>query len=459
MRSVLTAGVRHCITATLSVFLIACGGEETKTVTVTDTTTITEHNNTPRAVVTGPTRVNEETNIVLDGSTSFDLDGTVISWQWSQVDNGAATAMITGELSDTATVTTPDISIAENIEIQLTVVDDKGASDTVFHTITVLPVFAYNACTADDVTGIAASGTFTISKAEHLLALCDGEVLVANAALSRIDRMHLASGTVTDYYQLTAAPGQMAFDTQRGIVYAAMTGASHIARLNLNTDSVDYIDIAGIASGIAVRETNGIYVALDRAVDQLYWYDANDLEHGPWPIQGTLITYNNSSAEIIAAPLGSSPIRPVRYGFDVAGDLEQRETLDDAGGNGKQIRISPDNNHLVIIAGGGNGASYSVFDFNPAMLTSTYGEFDTGAYPTGADFSANSGIFATSNGKSVMAFRVADHTEIVRHQLPLCNYGSIKGTYVSRGGNLLMALQACEFGGTTTKLHFYKLPR
>lgn len=458
MRPILKTGVRYCATAALSILLVSCGGEETKTVTVTDITTVTEHNNIPRAAITGPSRANEQTDIVLDGSSSFDLDGAVISWQWSQVENGGAVAVIAGAISNTATITTPNISIAEDIEIQLTVVDDKGASDTASHTVTVHPVFAYNACTTDDVTAVAASGVITIDKAEHLLALCDGEILIANATLNRIDRMDLATGSVTDYHTLSSAPGKMALDAQRGIVYAVLSGASRIARLNLNTDTVDYIDVAGAAHDIAVREANGIYITLDLPIDQLYWYDADGTEYGPWPIQGNMIAYNNNSHEIIAAPRGSSPSRPARYGFDSAGDLEQRERLDDGGDNVRVIRMSPDNNHVAIVAGGGNGASYTIFDFNPAMLSSTYGEFDTGAYPTGADFTADSSILATSNGSSVMAFNVANHTEIVRHAIPVCDYKKLKGTYISRGGRLLMVLQSCEFYGTITKIHFFKMP-
>ena len=67
----------------------------------------------------------------LDGSASYDLDGTIVDYEWALIDivNGSVTIPGTGP---TRTVTLPDA----NANYILTVTDDQGATDTDAVTIT-----------------------------------------------------------------------------------------------------------------------------------------------------------------------------------------------------------------------------------------------------------------------------------------------------------------------------------
>ncbi|HEX4375228.1 MAG TPA: PKD domain-containing protein, partial [Puia sp.] len=70
----------------------------------------------------------------LDGSASFDPDGTIASYTWTQI-SGSSTATITG-----GTTATPTVSalVAGRYTFQLTVMDNSGASSTATVRITVV---------------------------------------------------------------------------------------------------------------------------------------------------------------------------------------------------------------------------------------------------------------------------------------------------------------------------------
>ena len=101
---------------------------------------------------------------------------------------------------------------------------------------------------------------------------------------------------------------------------------------------------------------------------------------------------------IFTANNGISPA--TIYKYSVAGDVISEVQILRTGGNGRKITISPDNRHVVLPCGGGNGAGYTIYDFDPIDLENYFGEWDVGAYPMAAAFSPDSNLFYGTNGSA-----------------------------------------------------------
>lgn len=70
----------------------------------------------------------EEVVVRLDGSASSDSDGAIASRTWNQVGGGPIT--LSGTAVESPTFNTPNNSAGESLAFELTVIDDRGASDT-----------------------------------------------------------------------------------------------------------------------------------------------------------------------------------------------------------------------------------------------------------------------------------------------------------------------------------------
>jgi len=74
----------------------------------------------------GPTSIDSTASTTLDGSASYDPDGSIVSYTWTQV-SGPSTATLTG--SNTAIVGVSDLIVGQYV-FQLTVVDNSGSSSS-----------------------------------------------------------------------------------------------------------------------------------------------------------------------------------------------------------------------------------------------------------------------------------------------------------------------------------------
>ncbi len=85
----------------------------------------------------GDQSVSSAQSVSLAGSGS-DADGSIVSWQWSQLAGSSVT--LSGATSASATFTAPTVTVSEVLSFQLTVTDDDGASASDSVSVTVNPL-------------------------------------------------------------------------------------------------------------------------------------------------------------------------------------------------------------------------------------------------------------------------------------------------------------------------------
>ena len=97
----------------------------------------------PSANVSDDFSAEENTEVSLDGSTSTDSDGTIISYLWEQ-NGGGISVTLTGANNAIATFIAPDVAINEILNFQLTVTDNDGATTSNSIAVTITPTLAGN---------------------------------------------------------------------------------------------------------------------------------------------------------------------------------------------------------------------------------------------------------------------------------------------------------------------------
>ncbi|HYX38332.1 MAG TPA: hypothetical protein VE954_34960 [Oligoflexus sp.] len=135
-----------------------------------------------------------------------------------------------------------------------------------------------------------------------------------------------------------------------------------------------------------------------------------------------------------------------RYSFDEATlELTAQERV--RAGNVSVLVLSPDGSQLAAPAGGGNGNGYSVFDFNSGNLNEKNGEWNVGAYPSGAAFFTKKDLFAALNHDAVKIFHKTTHALINEIKLDKseCGYSNSLGMSVSRQEDLVFVSSQCGF--------------
>jgi hypothetical protein len=99
-------------------------------------------NQEPVAIANATKRVLPGSKAVLDGSSSHDTDGSIVSYQWKQKNNGSPIVELLNADSVSAQFVAPETDKKEELAFELTVRDDGGAqnSDVVDVTLLLEPI-------------------------------------------------------------------------------------------------------------------------------------------------------------------------------------------------------------------------------------------------------------------------------------------------------------------------------
>ncbi|MFB5607561.1 MAG: hypothetical protein ACE5RG_05605 [Candidatus Nitrosomaritimum yanchengensis] len=93
------------------------------------TTDTTPNNILPIADAGTNQTVNEFANVILDGSSSTDMDGTIISYNWTQISGPANVTLIDADKAE-ASFTAPDVDGTGIFEFLLAVIDNSSGTST-----------------------------------------------------------------------------------------------------------------------------------------------------------------------------------------------------------------------------------------------------------------------------------------------------------------------------------------
>ena len=231
-------------------------------------------NDSPTADPAGPYGVDEGSTVLLDGSGSFDSDGTIEAYDWSPAGN-----------LDDATLAQPTFTGTDDdiVTMTLTVTDDGGATDAAGTTVTVnnvaptveagvdQTVLVNSTVTLDPAT-FADPGTLDTHTAE--IDWGDGTADLGTTGASTVDGSHsyTAVGTYTVTVTVTDDDGGVGTDT---LTVEVITGNPPVARI-VAPDIVD--EGSSIAlNGLRSRDFDGGIVSW-------LWSPADNLNDPTLPI-------------------------------------------------------------------------------------------------------------------------------------------------------------------------------
>lgn len=415
----------------------------------------------PDARITGPSNAVSGAAVELDGNMSVNLNGQIISWYWQQI-SGTHTVTLSADDAASIEFTAPFAIEEAAYKFQLTVTDDNGETGTDQFTVNVSPLVVCPVCaTGGNAAELKFGNRIKAEKLGSFTAIAGGTAYVANQDSSLIMEFDLASGQITNAYDMNAVPTEIEYLPAENSLYVAQADASEIARINLDTQLVDFIPTSGEALSMS-SSASGVYytVAKPGLGFEVFSVDSNltPVSHGI--VDADFISYNANRDELIAVRTGLSPASVYRFGFDASRNLVEQQKTTGLGGNARSTSVSGDGQHLAVAAGSGNGAGYTIHDLDPADF-SMAGEWDTKPYPRWVEFTAASDFVLASNDEELIIFDTSSHIEKLRMTLPACtaSYEALEQVGISADDEYVFVKQVCGFDRDQTQLYYFKLPQ
>ncbi len=293
---------------------------------------------------------------------------------------------------------------------------------------------------------MAVTGSYGIPNSASIIPLCSGWIIYANRVSNTVSEVNVVTGQTGNSYQLSATPELLIFDQADGWVYATLSGADSLAQVNLNTGNVTYISLPAPAVDGAVANSGYLFVSLDSSTDSLMYVNGStattvtalSISIG----DDSLLGYDKTGNYLYVLPAGCSGCSAVQYSFNAATTALGSPVTGYTTGNGEEVDVSPDNNHVAFVDGGGNGSGYSIDDYNSSNIQSSSGSWNTGAYPNSAGFSPNSQELVATNDTDLEVFSVATHAVTESWQgFTQASYYWMTEARFSRGGGMFFGLE------------------
>jgi cysteine-rich repeat protein len=306
-------------------------------------------------------------------------------------------------------------------------------------------------CGADVTAGLPASGTMLIPPARDFVALCNGRVLLADRGTSRISMINVPRRTIEAIFPLSSPPERLALDFTTGMVFATLPAINSLAVLDLAQNQIRTIALTGTPFALAVGPQGIVFVSGTGGIErQLMIVDVN---------QGTvlrtilgsnemLLAYDSLRSQLVTAEAGICSGSMTTFAFDrIQLTLTQTQARNQSGCNCAELRLAPDNQHLALSCGGGNGyTDYSLYDFDPASISAPMPpRWSVGNYPSSADFSISGGRVVTTNRFDLQVFSVATYALLQTTPGPQPCASELSRVGYSRGGGIVFGLSDCGF--------------
>jgi len=295
----------------------------------------------------------------------------------------------------------------------------------------------FSVCPGNPSDAFSATGTDTYGNGvSSFIPLCNGWVLIGDYNNNQIILRDVINGITERTYQLTTAPVHMALDKANTMLYVTHGITNFITRINLATGEMLPLLAPG-AESVAVSQPGELFVQSSAGV---LIYDSNSslLQTTLTGIIGNQIQYNDATDRLITSFNN--------YFYDRTNLSLTLQGPSSGGGSGSDcnyVRVSPDGIHAVKPCGAGNGAGYTVYDFDSHDPTNVLGEWNTGAYPSGVAFAPSNLYVLLTDRTNLQLFNVTTHALVDSVPGASCTYSDLRKLGVSSDGKLLYGITNC----------------
>jgi hypothetical protein len=321
-------------------------------------------------------------------------------------------------------------------------------------------------CTVDTIPGVMTEGMLVVDPASDIVPLCDGWVLLGNTIKNAVQLRNMLSGQLMRSYPLTGQPGDLELDPQTGELHVALAGATSLVTVDLESGQSSPVVLPQPGRSVTVGTGGYLLVTLDSTssiANPLVFISPAGVVTAANKTVYPLLDFDHKRGHLIAAQLGLSPSSLAIHKFTTNPlDVTQVSTLS-AGSNGREVALSPDNDHLAFVCGAGNSGAptnYSIADYHADDPSNIYGHWNVGAYPQSAAFDPGSQKLVASNGKDVVVFSVVTHTSLLTKTPKDTTCGTtitVSRVAYSRGGKLFYGYFNCP-SGTSARVYWSVSP-
>lgn len=308
------------------------------------------------------------------------------------------------------------------------------------------------ACTSDHIEDLPFIRRWTVGDVRSYLPLCGGWVILGKAVTNTVVVYDAVRGKVFREYQINSAPVDMALDETTDMLYVAPEHATHVNRINLQSDEITTIDTTVSVFEIDWDGINSRLLVSDGA-------GGIDIVAGTQTVQHTTVSgFSGSNVKFDYSPQNNAvyfgAYDLIRYEYnDISSGWDNVETIDTYYSYAP-FALSPDGTRLAI-----SGTSNTVVDYNAADFAVQYGTWAIENYSHNLNFSHDSQSLAAIErywDGDLRVYDVTSHALIQRFDVVPnnCYYDTVYITRFSRGDELYFTLFDCDFDDQDRKIYW-----
>lgn len=304
------------------------------------------------------------------------------------------------------------------------------------------PVEGVDLCPDFDNKPINTIGEAAISyEVGPIIALCNGWLLVSNKTKNTIEKRNIFTNEIDSTYQLSAEPYEFALDSSLGSLFVTHGPSTFISRISLSTGDISELPVETGAQSVATSNDGKVFVNRNSGstIDIINGRNLSIL-NSISGIKGVYLHYNDTTDRLINSSSN--------FYFDDESNNLTLQGASNGGGSGSdcnRVVVSPDGDHAAKPCGGGSGVGYSVYNFYSHDPSVVFGEWQTGAYPSGAAFGPSNFYILLTNRFDIQLFDVDTHALIISYPVSSCSYGDTRRLAISRDGQSLYSVTNCGF--------------
>lgn len=323
-------------------------------------------------------------------------------------------------------------------------------------TLALSPTFTANAGTFDQCPGdpsdvFTGNGFDNVGGTGHFLPLCNGHVILTETNANQILVRDVVNGVTSHTFQLASAPIDIVLVEEYDLLYVSHHQATYMSRIDLRTGLVSSLFVESGAQSLTASADGTLFVRGNDALFRLFDSETGLYKGMPsGAILGRNIDFNDETTRLIT--------HSHNYWWDP--DTEELTLQGDSQGGGSgsdcdYVVVSPDGEHAAYPCGAGNGPGYGVYDFYSHDPSIVFGEWATGAYPSGAAFAPSNLYVLLTDRKFLQLFTVDTHQLVLETPEGNCAYSDTRNLGVSTDGKLLYGITQCGFDDDSAIVVWY----